>query len=92
MILLMTKKKKKTTDQSTKMSLDLLECDHPKQHATNPLADLVALGMTPFLLKIFLKMTRKIRHADSKVFTLISSMVIAPKPQDSWPLSIDSCL
>jgi len=87
----MTKKKKKTTDQSTKMSLDPLGCDHPKQHATNPLANLAALGMTLFLLKIFLKMIRKIRHADLKVFTLTSSMEIAPKPQDSWPLLIDSC-
>jgi len=92
MILLATKKKKKTTDQSTKTSLDPLGCDHPKQHATNPLADLAALGMTPFLLKIFLKMIRKIKHVDLKVFTPISSMEIAPKPQDSWPLSIDSCL
>jgi len=92
MILLVMKKKKKTTDQSTKTSLDLLGCDHPKQHVTNPLADLAALGMTLFLLKIFLKMIRKIRHADSKVFTPTSSMEITPKPQDSWPLSINSCL
>jgi len=85
------KKKKKITDQGTKMSLDPLGCDHPKQLATNPLANLAALGMTPFLLKIFPKMIRKIKHADLKVSTLTNSMEIALKPQDSWPLSIDSC-
>jgi len=73
------------------MSLDPLECDHPKQLATNLLADLTALEMTPFPLKIFPKMIRKIKHADLKVFILTNSMEIAPKPQDSWLLSIDSC-
>jgi len=46
------------------MSLDPLGCDHPKQHATNLLADLAALEMTPFPLKIFLKMIRKKKHTD----------------------------
>jgi len=84
--------KKKNTDQSTKMSLDLLECDHPKQLARNLLADLTAPEMTPSPLKIFPKTIRKIKHADSKVSTPTNSMGIAPKLQDSWPLSIDSCL
>ena len=83
MILLVMKKKKKTTDQSTKTSLDPLECDHPKQLVTNLLTDLTALETIPSPLKIFLKMIRKIRHTDSKVFTLISSMEITPKLQDS---------
>jgi len=76
------KMKKKTTDQSTKTSLDPLEYDHPKQCVTNLPTDLVALEMTPFPLKIFLKMIRKIKHTDLKGFTLTSSMEIAPKPQD----------
>jgi len=37
-------------------------------------------------------MTKKIKHADLKVFTLTNSMEIAPKPQDFWPPSIGSCL
>jgi len=92
MILLATKKKKKTIDQSTKTSLDLLECDHPRQLATNPLADLAAQEMTLFPLKIFPKTIRKIKHVDSKVFTPTNSMEIALRLQDSWLLSIDSCL
>jgi len=51
----------------------------------------MALEITPSLLKIFLKTIRKIKHVNSKVSTLINSMEIAPKPQDSWLLSIDSC-
>jgi len=90
-MILLTMKTKKITDQGTKMSLDLSGYDHPKQHKTNPLVHRAALGMTLFLSKIFLKMIRKIRHADLKAFTLTNSMEIAPKPQDSWPLSIDSC-
>jgi len=73
------------------MSSDLLECDRLKQLAINLLADLAAPEMIPFLSKIFQKMTRKIKHADLKEFTPTSSMEIAPKLQDSWLLSIDSC-
>jgi len=75
--------KKKTTDQSTKTSLDLLECNHPKQLVTNLPADLAALETTCFPLKIFPKTIRKIKHTDSKGFTLTNSIEIAPKPQDS---------
>jgi len=65
------------------MYSDPLECDHPKLLATNLLTDLVALEMTPLPLKIFLKMIRKIKHANLKAFTPTNSMEIAPKPQDS---------
>jgi len=77
------KKMMKTTNQNTKTSLDLLECDHPKQLAINLLANLTALEMTLSPLKIFPKTIRKIKHTDLKVFTLTNSMEIAPKPQDS---------
>jgi len=77
------KTKKKTTNQSTKMSLDLLECNHPKQLVTNLPADLAALEMTRFPLKIFPKTIRKIKHTNLKAFTLTNSMEIIPKPQDS---------
>jgi len=50
---------------------------------TNLLADLAVLEITPLLLKTFSKMTRKIRHANLRVFTQTNSMEIAPKPQDS---------
>jgi len=81
----------KMINQGTKMSLDPLEYDHPKQLATN-LADLEALETIPSLLKIFPKTIRKIKHTDLKVFTPTSSMEIALKPQDSWPPLIGSCL
>jgi len=84
--------KTKTTNQGTKMSLDPLECDHPRQLTTNLLADLEALEMIPFLLKIFPKKTRKIKHVDSKASTLTNLTEIALKQQDFWPPSIDSYL
>jgi len=85
------KKMTKTTNQSTKMSLDPSGCDHPKQHAINLHTDLAVLETIPSLLRTFLKMIRKTRHTDSKAFTQTNSMEIAYKPQDSWLLSIGSC-
>jgi len=69
-----------------------LECDHLKQLVTNLLADLAALEMTLFPLKIFPKTIRKIKHANLKASTPTNSMEIVPKPQDSWPPSIGLCL
>jgi len=92
MILPAMKMMMKIINQSTKMSSDPLECDPPKQLVTNLLVNLAALETTPLPLKIFLKMIRKIKHADLKGFTPTNSMEIAPKPQDFWPLLIDSCL
>jgi len=72
----------RTISQSTKMSLDPLECVRPKQHATNLPADLAALETTPFPLKIFLKMTKKKKHANLKASIQINSMETAPRPLD----------
>jgi len=81
----------KTTNRSTRMSLDPLGCDHPKQHVTNLHADLAVLETIPSPLKTFLKMIRKTKHANSKAFTQTNSMEIACKPQDFWLPSIGSC-
>jgi len=68
------------TDPNIRMSLDPLECIRLRQHARNLLTDLVALEMILSLLKIFLRMIRKKKHADLKVFTQTNTMEINPKP------------
>ena len=77
----------------TRILLDLSEYDPLRQLMKNPHTDHAELETTLSLMQISLKTgTKMTKHVILRVFTQISTMEIAPRPQDFSLHLISSCL